>query len=44
MNSEQPTVDYKKGLKTKVTEHTYCFQLLQNTERASSWSPKGSGK
>ena len=44
MYSEQTTVDYKKGLKTIITEYTYCFYLLQNTEKASSSIPKGSGK
>ena len=44
MYSEQTTVDYKKGLKTIITEYTYRFYLLQNTEKASSSSPKESGK
>ena len=44
MYSEETTVDYKKSLKTIITEYTYCFYLLQNTEEASSSSPKGSRK
>ena len=45
MYSESTTVDYKKGFKTIITEYTYRFYLmLQNTEKASSSSPKESAK